>query len=348
MPEDVFLTSPRKPSNRRSTASLRALSSDSTFADGGGGFSLAHELAVAMMPEPSAGSKLLAEEFGIEFNEGAEGLDGPGPQIHVLAADLASTDNFISHLPRLDADASLPPSISSTSSFSAFPASPSLSSTAFREPSTALNGSDNSSKLQSGQPALERLASDVIRRNNNTARDRKTQLRELLQYEREFRRIEAEVGGQDVLGRLDELDFPVDDEPEPEVLLALTSELDAETETDPDCDQLGDVQQEEEGEEPEIDPAFANHDNATLAASPTLQTSFASLSSSHQRVKLRTRARLSMKVENECQVEHSEHTVPDAGLRLWMVYDAVEVRSRGCNSRLRTTTVKFRTSHVTL
>ena len=63
---------------------------------------------------------------------------------------------------------------------------------------------------------------------------------------------------------------------------------------------------------------------------------------------MRTRARLSMKVENECQVEHSEHTDSEAGLRLWIVYKAVEVRSRGCTSRLRTTTVRFRTSHVTL
>ena len=39
---------------------------------------MAHELAVALMPEPSAGSKLLAEEFGIEYDEGAEGIDDAG------------------------------------------------------------------------------------------------------------------------------------------------------------------------------------------------------------------------------------------------------------------------------
>ncbi|KAF9069801.1 hypothetical protein BDP27DRAFT_1325002 [Rhodocollybia butyracea] len=33
------------------------------------------ELAAALMPEPSAGSRLLAEEFGIEYDEGAEGID---------------------------------------------------------------------------------------------------------------------------------------------------------------------------------------------------------------------------------------------------------------------------------
>lgn len=35
--------------------------------------SLAHELAVTMMPEPSSGSKVLTEELGIEFDESAGG-----------------------------------------------------------------------------------------------------------------------------------------------------------------------------------------------------------------------------------------------------------------------------------
>lgn len=34
--------------------------------------SLAHELAYALMPEPSAGSKLLAEELGIEYDESVD------------------------------------------------------------------------------------------------------------------------------------------------------------------------------------------------------------------------------------------------------------------------------------
>ena len=79
-------------SAHRSTSSLRQssdpspqslgdnLGEDDGDASGGiaGGtarFSLAHELAAALMPEPSAGSKLLADEFGIEFDEGAEGID---------------------------------------------------------------------------------------------------------------------------------------------------------------------------------------------------------------------------------------------------------------------------------
>src|ERR1700733_14440742 len=66
----------KTPSRPRSSASLR-----SNLAHGGesnaanGQHSLAHELAVALMPEPIAGSKLLAEEFGIDYDEGAEGID---------------------------------------------------------------------------------------------------------------------------------------------------------------------------------------------------------------------------------------------------------------------------------
>ncbi|EEB95402.1 hypothetical protein MPER_05634 [Moniliophthora perniciosa FA553] len=160
---------------------------------GNGRFSLAHELAVALMPEPSAGSKLLAEEFGIEYDEGAEGIDEDvdherdsrvqdaapsfadelgreasfdGPPEHqqepqydpvfatpskpkkpkrpeqdpmeVLAQDLDSTDKFLSHLRHIDT-----------------------------EPGSSV----------SQQPALEKMASDVIRRINETAIDREGQVR---------------------------------------------------------------------------------------------------------------------------------------------------------------------------
>ncbi|KAK7056281.1 hypothetical protein VNI00_002834 [Paramarasmius palmivorus] len=211
---------------RRSSASLRGSSSLAHSMDeeaGNGRFSLAHELAAALMPEPSTGSKLLAEEFGIEYDEGAEGIDEeihhhesdsrnhdvapsfaeelgqgasfdglPEPQqeppeydpvfaspskpkkpqrpeqdpMEVLAQDLESTDNFLSHLRHIDA-----------------------------EP-----GSSGSQ-----QSALEKIASDVIRRINDTARDREGQVRELLEYEREFRKISAEVGGNEVLGQLEVL-----------------------------------------------------------------------------------------------------------------------------------------------
>ena len=56
-------------SRNRSNASLR-----------GGASSLAHELAAALQPEPTSGSRLLAEEFGLEYDDGAEGIDGLPPE----------------------------------------------------------------------------------------------------------------------------------------------------------------------------------------------------------------------------------------------------------------------------
>ena len=47
---------------------------------GGGPSSLAHELAAAFSLEPTTGSRLFAEEFGIEYDEGAEGIDGSPPE----------------------------------------------------------------------------------------------------------------------------------------------------------------------------------------------------------------------------------------------------------------------------
>ncbi|KAJ7440439.1 hypothetical protein FB451DRAFT_1191610 [Mycena latifolia] len=52
---------------------------------------IVHKLTAAMMLEPSAGSKLLAEELDNELDEGAEGIDNfaapPRPQIHVRGTD---------------------------------------------------------------------------------------------------------------------------------------------------------------------------------------------------------------------------------------------------------------------
>ena len=225
--------------------------------------SLAHELAVALLPEPSAGSKMLAEEFGIEYDEGAEGIDAGAPTstsasasastsasaspstpdpaagvpqpdtppsfandaafelavahtpaslaahppaadtdpafasparaprhrrrpshdaMAILSQDLESTEKFLSHLRRLDAD----------------PAPPGVHNLGFISTSGAGAGSQ--------QPALERLASDVIRKIEETARDREGQVRELLECEREFRKIAGEVGGGDALAALDALE----------------------------------------------------------------------------------------------------------------------------------------------
>jgi len=234
---------------------------------------LAHELAVALMPEPSVGSKLLAEEFGIEYDEGAEGIDddhsgqqeptdeglsfsdelhsptlGSHPRassdiingdpfsssrstspvhrkkpsqdaLDLLSRDLVSTDKFLSHLRRLDIDSSA---------------------------STAQ------------QPALEKLASDVIRRLNETTRSREGQVRSLLEYEREFRRIAGEVGGGEALGELDELEDmedlsekPSSTSPKMERRQLPTveeepSQMSNDWEKDPDKNHLGDDDQKAE------------------------------------------------------------------------------------------------------
>jgi hypothetical protein len=211
-----------------------------------GAHSLAHELAVALMPEPGSGSRMLAEEFGIEYDEGAEGIDdddcvhgheerevraqgdslaneignslademggssladelgGSGgtdedadedvedsldggddddlliprkreqDAMQILAQNLASTDQFLAHLRAVDAL----PTLSSAHSSDAAPSA----------------------------HVLERLASDMIRSINEATKERESQVRELIAYEREFRRLSTEVGGNDVLCELDDID----------------------------------------------------------------------------------------------------------------------------------------------
>lgn len=213
--------SPHKTPSRQTLSSRRSKSS--LHGDGATrGTSLAHELAAALMPEPSAGSRLLADEFGIEFDEGAEGIeedlephDAP-PEVVVndaldnsfqqssgwpsggdafadteispsgsdvrqalhdpltmLNKDLETTDLFIANLRRMDTDPSSIPTPLGSSAF---------------------------------EPPLERLASDVIRRINDSAREREGQVRELREFEKEFRRIAGQTGGNDILGDLDELE----------------------------------------------------------------------------------------------------------------------------------------------
>lgn len=241
-------TAPRKqPSKqsingRRSSASLRGSSLAQSLEDdaANGRHSLAHELAVALMPEPSAGSKLLAEEFGIEYDEGAEGIDetphheqepienghhesiqdvynvSDEPTSPTFTVDAAPPEDD----PELDVDHNLDPSFGS----------PQKSKTASSkvsevDPMTVLAQDleytekflSQLRRLDSGaQPNLEQLASDMIRRINDTTRDREEQVRELLEYEREFRKISGELGGTEVLGQLDELEDMFEDSPQTE------------------------------------------------------------------------------------------------------------------------------------
>ncbi|KAG2141263.1 hypothetical protein DEU56DRAFT_795977 [Suillus clintonianus] len=234
-------------SPRKSTRASEPLSSlDQTMPNGA--HSLAHELAVALMPEPGGGSRMLAEEFGIDYDEGAEGIDdddcvrgneerevhAPGDSLaneigsslademggssfadelsgsgsgaadedadedvedsldgdyddespvprrreqdamEILAQNLASTDQFLAHLRAVDAL----PTLSSSHSSDATPSA----------------------------HVLESLASDMIRSINEATKERESQVRELIAYEREFRRLSTEVGGNDVLCELDDID----------------------------------------------------------------------------------------------------------------------------------------------
>jgi hypothetical protein len=194
-------------------------------------FSLAHELAAALMPDSNSASRSLADEFGIEFDEEAEGIEeeaqqegenelpvpstdpsadlvsprreeepqsrtigspqaptfvnevqgNPAPRqplppvvfeqdpLVVLAQTVKSTDLFLGHLRRMDADA-VP-----------VPAGP-------------------------HEPSLERLATDVIRHIDEVTRAREGQVRELYECDREFRKISGEPRGNDILGDLEDLD----------------------------------------------------------------------------------------------------------------------------------------------
>jgi hypothetical protein len=220
-PTSSFLA-PKSPTrqavaSRRSTASLRGTPDE--FVPNGQ-HSLAHELAVALMPEPSASSKLLAEELGIEYDEGAEGIDGNGTVHHV---DDGSVPSFADELQSASAGSSFhDPSLEESTPHSS-PSSHPLGGPAADRPKRQeqdametlaqdLQMTDNFlthlRTIDADVPsnaALERLASDVIRHINESTKSREDQVRELLEYEREFRKISSELGGSDVLGQLEEL-----------------------------------------------------------------------------------------------------------------------------------------------
>ena len=210
---------------RRSSASLRGSSLAQSLEDdaANGRHSLAHELAVALMPEPSAGSKLLAEEFGIEYDEGAEGIDeNPNREEephqnghHESAPDSSfASEEGISPTFSIDTappddpglDVELDPSFGTPQK----PKAPS-SKLPDQDPMAVLAQDleytekflSQLRRLDSGATAqsnLEQLASDMIRRINDTTRDRESQVRELLEYEREFRKISGELGGNEKAG----------------------------------------------------------------------------------------------------------------------------------------------------
>lgn len=218
--------------------------------------SLAHELAFALLPEPSKNSKLLAEEFGLEFDEGAEGFDGSTPYDSgyegydhhdeasrlgdelgqpplVLEPDedpaLYDSEAFSPHVIKATVD-DLDPSFDSPGP----PSSPKKRKHRDRsggeererqrdqDPMKILSqdleyterflsqlqrlDAESSTNLHSTNSGLEHIASNMISHINETARDREHQVRELLMYEREFKKLAGELGGDDVLAQLDELE----------------------------------------------------------------------------------------------------------------------------------------------
>lgn len=247
---------------RRSNASLRSSNLSQALADStspsSAKHSLAHELAFALLPEPSKNSKLLAEEFGLEFDEGAEGFDGStshdsgyegydhhdkadgrmklgdelGQPPLVLEPDedpaLYDSEAFSPHAINTTAD-DLDPSFDSPGP----PSSPKKRKDRDRggkdrerqreqDPMRILSqdleytekflsqlqylDAESSTNPHSSGSGLEHIASNMISRINETVRDREHQVRELLMYEREFKKIAGELGGDDVLAELDELE----------------------------------------------------------------------------------------------------------------------------------------------
>jgi hypothetical protein len=184
-----------------------------TNGDGGGGMhSLAHELAAALMPEPSPGSKPLADELGLEFEEGAEGIDEqPETNGHAATEDDEDEDGEPPLTPELEhhPHATRPSVASQEDEHEQRPWNPltDLSNDMqtmdiFVSHLRRLDGEYTSTS----EPVLEKAASQLIRRLNDTVRERENQVRQLLELEREFRRISGEIGGDDVLGSLDELE----------------------------------------------------------------------------------------------------------------------------------------------
>ncbi|KAI1791816.1 hypothetical protein LXA43DRAFT_1136387 [Ganoderma leucocontextum] len=246
--------------SRKSSASLRSSSLANSLADDevNGRHSLAHELAAALLPEPSTGSKLLAEEFGIEYDEGAEGIDGlpagsydessphshtpyeddmglggGAPTANSLAAQLNGTSP---HSPAHELDFGQPLHTPTKAGNVPLPLDPGFRSPVAsptrprrqpehdpiailaadleytekflaqlrrldtgEQPASLSSSTSSLSGMGSGSGTLERLASDG-------------QVRELLEYEREFRKISADPGGTDALSHLPELEDLVTDD----------------------------------------------------------------------------------------------------------------------------------------
>lgn len=226
--------SPSGLSSRRSNVSLRqsgSLAQDLGGAenDAGQRFTLAHELAAALMPDPGSSSRMLADEFGIELEDDEERQEDDPETMDTtiqpiedpsfsVPADFARAERSppkasASSSRRLSAvadDRPDPRTFKRNSPSPVFEQDPflvlnqSLKSTdLFIAQLKKLDGEQSSTRAH--EQSLEQLATDIIRKIDETAREREEQVRELLGYEREFRKISEEIGGNDLLGDLEEL-----------------------------------------------------------------------------------------------------------------------------------------------
>ena len=248
--------SPRK-SSRRSSAPSNVHSAplstlDQSIAVPSGAHSLAHELAVALMPDPAGGaSRLLAEEFGIEYDEGAEGIDDD-PLARHGNGDAHMND---AHAQVLEGGASLADELGESTPGGSLAAEfgsvvddelYGQDDGGARDPGDVDGASDEEDEDAMRRAALaqdameilaqnlaltdrflahlrtidttftlENLTTDMISGINGAVHEREGQVRELFSHDRDLKRITMEVGGMDALGDLDPLEISLsEDEPE--------------------------------------------------------------------------------------------------------------------------------------
>lgn len=203
------------------------------------------------MPDPAGGaSRLLAEEFGIEYDEGAEGIDGDPLSRH--GSDDANIDG--THGAVLDGGTSLADELGESTPGGSLAAElgnvvddevrgqddagtrdqsdvdgvsededededairrATLAQDAIEVLAQNLASTDRFLDHLRGidtTSTLESLTTDMISGLNDAVRDREGQVRELISHDRDLKRIAVEVGGMDVLGDLDSLEISTSDD----------------------------------------------------------------------------------------------------------------------------------------
>jgi hypothetical protein len=212
---------------------------DQDNADATSYLSLAHELAAAAMPNPGPNSSL-AEELGLDFGDddasdvnasskgseadattpfaNTEPSDAPIIAARHDASSSAVTDDETHHAvrpatprPLSPIDGSLATSKDSRASTDTLErlAQELAETDAFIARLKRLDtdtSRDLSSHTSTSELPIERYTSHIVRQLNDIAREREIQIRELVSIDKEFRKIEGDAGGSDVLGSLDALD----------------------------------------------------------------------------------------------------------------------------------------------